>query len=90
MSTKLLMAIRAQEKTREIFRRPSTRPNSQFKRQLSDDVIKKVLRLHQLGVKKRVIAEQVQLNESSVYNISHRYLVDEDGQVVKKKDPYEY
>lgn len=90
MSKKLLMAIRAQEKTREMFKRPSTRPNSQFKRQLSDDVIRKVLHLHQLGMKKRNIAAEVQLNESSIYNIFHRYLVGADGEVMKKRDPYEY
>ena len=90
MSQLFISAIRAQEKTQEMFARPKRRPDGQFKRQLSDDQIRTVLGMHAQGTHKKLIAQRTNLNWSTIYNITHRYLVEDDGTVTRRKDVYEY
>lgn len=90
MSTLFLASIRAQEKLKATYVRPKRRPDGQFKRQLSDDQIRTVLRMHADGTHKKLIAHETKLNWSTIYNITHRYLVEEDGTVTRRKEQYEY
>ena len=90
MSNLFLASIRAQEKTQAMFARPKRRPDGQFKRQLSDDQIRTVLSMHADGKHKKLIAHETKLNWSTIYNITHRYIVEDDGSVTRRKDIYEY
>ncbi|MCH1580798.1 MAG: helix-turn-helix domain-containing protein [Luminiphilus sp.] len=90
MSNQFLCAIRAQQKAQMMFERPKRRPDGQFKRQLSDDQIKAVMKMHADGKSKKAIASATHLNVSTIYNITHRYLVEDDGSVTRRKDIYEY
>lgn len=90
MTTLFLASIRAQEKAKARFACPKKRPNGQFKRQLTDDQITRVLNDLSNGVHKNIIAESTGLNWSTIYNIANRYAITSDGTVQKKRDPYEY
>lgn len=89
MTQIFMQAIRAQKKTKARFACPKKRPNGQFKRQLTDQQITEVLRDLENKVHKNLIAERTGLNWSTIYNINNRYVITSDGQVQKKRDPYD-
>jgi DNA-binding NarL/FixJ family response regulator len=85
-----LASIRSQQKHKLRCAPRKSKPNGQFKRQLTDEQITDVLGLLAEGMHKTKIAAQTGLNWSTIYNIKGRYVIASDGSVERKRDPYDY